>query len=438
MNKALTRIIAITVAAITMVSGCECKHHGPDNGISYNKVMILYSAGYNSLSSYLREDIEDMKTGYLPAKNDGNALLVVSHLSKTNSDFTTPSSPVILRMYKDKKKGARVDTVATYPYDKKLSEASDLNDILSTIQKQYPARHYGMVFSSHSTGWVPKGYYGDPGRYDSKPFGAKSQSAGLSRILPEGAVPYVEPEEIPGAPAVKSFGMTNARTETQTISYEMDLPEFVSSIPMHLDYLILDACLAGGIEVAYQMRNTCDVICFSQAEVLAEGLDYTTLASHLLEHDSDVVSVADDYYQQYMAKTDLNERAATMSVIDCARLDDVAACCKLLFKKYKDNIAALNPRKVQQFFRYSKHWYYDLEDVLVKAGMDSEEKRLLESAIDGSILYKAATESFLKNFEGFDINTYSGFSMYLPCNGSNYLNSFYKTLDWNKATELVD
>ena len=39
---------------------------------------------------------------------------------------------------------------------------------------------------------------------------------------------------------------------------------------------------------------------------------------------------------------------------------------------------------------------------------------------------------------GFEIKVFSGLSMYLPANGSGYLDNFYKTLAWNKATKLVD
>lgn len=438
MKKVLTRIIAIIVAAITIVSGCDCKHHGPDYETGFNKVLIMYSAGYNSLSNYLREDIGDFKDGYLPSKNDNNAFLIVSHLSRTNTDFTTPAAPVVIRMYKDKKKGAVMDTVLTYPYDKCLTKASDLNDILSTIKSQFPARHYGMVLSSHSSGWLPRGYYSDPNKYESRSSGSRSLSAGLQKPLPEGAVPYTELEDFPGAPAVKSIGMANDNTGSQNISYELDLPEFASNIPMHLDYLILDACLSGGVEVAYQLKDVCDVICFSQAEVLAEGLNYKMLTSHLLEHDSDVTSVADDYYTQYMEKTDANERSATISVVDCTRMADMAECCGKLFAKYRNGIAMLNPNSVQRYYRNSRHWFYDLEDILVKAGISEEEHKELSSAINSAVIYKAATDSFLKSYGGFDIKVFSGFSMYLPCNGSKYLDNFYKTLDWNKATELVE
>ena len=64
----------------------------------------------------------------------------------------------------------------------------------------------------------------------------------------------------------------------------------------------------------------------------------------------------------------------------------------------------------------------------------------LQDAIVGCIIYKAHTDSFLLDNgygSGFDIRTYSGFSMYLPCNGSPYLDDSYRRLEWNMATGLI-
>ena len=54
----------------------------------------------------------------------------------------------------------------------------------------------------------------------------------------------------------------------------MDVLEMVRAITIHLDYIIFDACLMGGIEVAYELRNVADKIGFSQAEILAHGFPY--------------------------------------------------------------------------------------------------------------------------------------------------------------------
>ena len=52
-------------------------------------VLLLYSAGFNSLSTYLREDIEDeLMSGYIPSggRND-NVLLVFSKLTAKPRDY---------------------------------------------------------------------------------------------------------------------------------------------------------------------------------------------------------------------------------------------------------------------------------------------------------------------------------------------------------------
>ena len=430
------RIIAIVVAAVSLVSGCECAKPGPDE-IMYERVMIMYSAGFNSLSGYLQENIKDLQKGFVPDKRGLDVMLLVSHQTKVSNGYSNPAEPVLIRMYKTRKSGVVMDTLARYSSDFVITRAAEMKDILQTINKQFPAKHYGMVFSSHASGWVPKGYFSHPESYERKSSGGKSLAAPHLH-LPEGAVPYVEPEEYPGAPPVKSLGITNAIVDGTSIAYEIDLPEFASSIPMPLDYLILDACLAGGIEVAYQLKDVCGTILFSPTEVLAEGLDYKNLASHLIGSRTDVVAVADDYYQRFAKKSSQAERSATVSVIDCTKLDAVAECSKSLFEKYRNEIASVIPSRVQRYYRSDKHWFYDFEDIMVQAGISASDKKQFESILNSCIMYKAATEWFLQGSGGFKIDTFSGLSMYLPCNGSAYLNNFYKTLEWNKAAELVD
>ena len=91
-------------------------------------------------------------------------------------------------------------------------------------------------------------------------------------------------------------------------------------------------------------------------------------------------------------------------------------------------------QNVQRFYRSSKHWFYDLQSILEKAGITNSEKDALIEALDGCVLYKGATPSFMNEFY---INTFSGFSMYLPSHGHSELDKYYRTLKWNQATGLV-
>lgn len=436
MKRFLIRLTVICIAAVTLVSGCECKHDGPDD-IGYDKVMILYSAGFNSLSNYLSEDIKDLKKGYVPGKDSFDAILILSHQPTAKKSYQTPTEPVLMRLYKDKRKGVILDTLIRYSTNTIVTRAQDMRDILSTVKKQFPAKHYGLIYSSHSTGWLPKGYYSDPGYYESI-FSGSLRSARHSITLPEGAVIHHEEEEIPGLPVVKSIGSTIASEGGVEVSYELGLEEFANALPMHFDYIIFDACLTGGVEVAYQLKDKCDLMAFSQTEVLAEGLDYTKLASRLLENETDVNGVAKDYYDQYDAKKDEAYRSATISVVDCRELDGLAGISRTLFEKYRTQIASLTPGTVQRYYTGNHPWFYDFEDILLKAGISQSESSSLKAELDKCIKYKAATKFYLIKNGGTKIEHFSGLSMYLPCNGGPYLDSIYKTLEWNKAAELVD
>ena len=106
-----------------------------------------------------------------------------------------------------------------------------------------------------------------------------------------------------------------------------------------------------------------------------------------------------------------------------------------IVEKYRDKIASLSGSSVQGYFRSERHYFYDLQDILVKAGITQEEQAELQAALDECVLYKAATPSFLS----FRIRTYCGFSMYLPSMGTDLLDSFYKEhISWNSATHLVN
>ena len=203
---------------------------------------------------------------------------------------------------------------------------------------------------------------------------------------------------------------------------------------MKMEYILFDACLMGGVEVAYEFKDKCRYVGFSQTEVLAEGFNYSRLTSHLLKPETpDPKSVCEDYFIQYDILEGVN-RSATISMIDCSQMGDLAQVCSRLFEKYRTEIAGLNPSAIQRYYRSSYHWFYDLYDIVDKAGADSDEKAELRKALDKCVVYKAHTPRFMTSLV---IYVYSGLSMYLPCNGSMELDRYYKTLEWNKATSLV-
>ena len=412
----------------------------PDKKNKFDRVMVLYAAGCNSLSKDIKDNIDDLKTGFIPDKKDKRALIVVSHNAAGYLTVIPETESYVIRLYKSKS-AVVSDTLKTIPAGKFLTQPGVMKEVLGYVKESFKSEHYGMIFSSHATGWLPEGYFNNPtsGSGGSSSWTWNAPRRSLS--LPEGAVLYFEPEHEEGMPLTKSIGQEDTYQGDTKISYEMSQVDFASSIPMHLDYLIFDACFMGCIETAYELRNVADKIAFSPAEVLQYGFQYKTLASHLLEGEPDLYKACKDYFDKYDTQSDQYMRSATVTLVDCTKLEGLKSICGDLFQRYRDAIAAVNPDEVQPYFRSYHHWFYDLEDILLKAGITATEKANLESALSQCIIYKAATPTFLiTNYgsgTGFSIDVYSGFSMYLPCNGSPYLDEFYKTLAWNKATGLV-
>ena len=97
---------------------------------------------------------------------------------------------------------------------------------------------------------------------------------------------------------------------------------------------------------------------------------------------------------------------------------------------------------VQRYFRHGRNYFYDLQDIFVKAGISSSEASSLESALSEVVLFKAATPKFIDSFQ---ILSYSGLSMYLPAiahdnpgRDYSFLNRYYReSVAWNAAVGLV-
>ena len=367
------------------------------------RVMIMISAGFNTLSNYLSNDLEDLQNGELPVGTSysSDILMVLSRIVTSSGQYETPSPAVLYRLYQDFQGNVHRDTLLVWDAETPLSRGETIHEALSYIQNRFPAKGYGVVFSSHASGWLPEGYFESPSIYEKAPSAGPFRSIGQDKT-PEGSV-------------------------------EMELKEFVEAIPMHLDYLLLDACHSGCVEVAYAFRDIADVIGFSPAEVFANGFIYDVITSHLLGKDPDPVAVCKDYFNFYNRQSGYN-RSATITAVLPGKMDRLVAVCKELFEKYRTEIRVLNGNYVQGYFRYGRHYFYDFKDILLKAGINSEEEARLDDALDECVIYKAATPYVL----GIPIYIFSGLSMYLPSRGTAFLDNFYKTqIDWNKATELV-
>ena len=389
----------------------------------------MMSFGFNNLSASLAEDIRDLEKGFIPGSAPlDNYLFVFSHL--VESSYSAPSAPKLQRIYLGPDGNPMKETLLEMEPGTVSNSAECIREVLEFLKEKYPEiESFGVLMSSHGTGWTPPGYcttgYKNEGNSDDIEW---RRSAFPGTYL-SGEYLY---EPVPG---VKSMGYTVTGVNP-TVAYETDIREIADLLPFKLDYIIFDACFMGGVEVAYQFKDKCRSMCFSQTEILSDGMDYTTMISDLLSGNSaDLVSLATNYFNHYDTASGA-KRSATISVVDCTKLDAHAAVCRDLFRRYDISKDKVNESKLQKYFHYANHaWFYDLFSIAEAAGASETELSDLQWALDCCMEYKAATPTFA--LYGFPIRVHSGLSMYLPETERKNLNSYYSALNWNKVTGLL-
>ncbi len=370
-------------------------HREGVDGVGYKKVLVLYLEGFNNLSDDIFENIEQLGHGFLPRKEDKLALLVYSHNTKNRGDYQTKTEPVICQAFQ-KNGTLTLDTLKTWPKDKPSVTAEMVRDVLTFVKKEFPSASYGLLYSSHATGWIPSDY----------------NTSDDSALLSIGS----------------EFG-DKGSSQNRTMNVE-DLAE---ALPMDLEYIIFDCCLMGGIESIYPFKDKVRNIIASPTEILSYGFDYTTLTSRLLMQDTiELEKVCDDYYTKY---ENGSSPYATVAIYDCSTLKKLAFVCSSIFENHKGNAFEIKETDIQNY-NYTFQYHYDLKDIIRLMGADETELKSLDSALSETVIYKKATPYFINT--RIDPEKFSGLSMYLPRTWRTKLNELYKNTEWNMDTDFIN
>ena len=425
----MAKVRVILVSLLTLLF-CSCERDGLDLSLSVGpsgketrQVLLFYEAGFNSLSYDIHRNINVLKEGYLPGKGrNEDVVLVFSHLTLYDRrSYTEETAPAMVRLYSEYGE-PRADTLRVWPVGTPVANKETMTDVFHWVRETFPAAGYGAVLSSHATGWLPENYYDNPKKYEGRDRGSSYS----------------------WSPRLQSFGQEYYSSGTKT--QEMELKDLAAAIPYKLDYILFDACLMGTVEVAWELRNVCSYLAVSPCEIPAAGFEFLHITEHLLKPEvPDVQAVCQDYFAAY---EDNSTYGATITLVDCSRLDRLAATCRDLFDRYRSGIRNLNGKNVQVYDRRigTKTFYafFDLKDMLREAGASDTDLAALQSALDEALIYEAHTDKFIS----VQLERCCGLAMYLPAypdyrrniyHGTEFLDNFYKeNVAWNQATSLVE
>lgn len=266
--------------------------------------------------------------------------------------------------------------------------------VLEAIIDKYPADSYGLICFSHASGWLPQGALNDP--------------EGFGRVRPAGT-----------------------RSIFEDSGREMSLPDFAGALPLpggrKFDFIVLEACFMAGVEVAYELKDKTAYIVASAAEMLSDGFVdvYPQGLSLLMQPEPDLRGFAQSYFQVWNAKSGAY-RSATVSVVNTAHLDELAAAVHAIYAAATD----VDVASVQHFDRYSYHLFFDLSDVVGKLASPVQ-NALFDAALNKVVEYEAATPLFMSGESySFPIGRHCGLTTYIEQAGFPDLNEYYMTLEW--------
>ena len=385
---------------------CLCACNRDERLAKERQMLLVYFAGNNSLSSEGISDFANIKENWLPTTRGSEKVLLVYH-------HFMDEAPVLVRLSADRRGNVVEDIIKEYPYGTSSVDPQTLSTVLADAEEAWPSAHHGIVLWSHGSGFLPPGYYANP---------QERLWEGPESLEPDPYADMVKSDDS----VVKSFGEENGR--------EMDLIDLRKALSrFHYDFIVLDCCLMANVELAYELRNVCDYLLFSPTEILTDGFPYDMMMQAIFNQpaESAMRSIAQSYMAHYREYAGIY-CSATISLVRTYGFQALAEACQTVFRNHQEQILMLDRSKVQPYFRYNKHWYYDIDDFVQQVADDSE-YQAFNRALNQVVIYRDATDYFLD----LQISHYSGLSIYIPRPEYTVLNNYYKTLAWNQATGLV-
>lgn len=228
------------------------------NGSAQAKTVLIYMAGRNNLSDALIKDLREVKEGskHLP---ENHQLIVFVRNDKE-------SQPWVARI----KNGQVTDSVSLSDLGIRSSDghnrASDpkvMRGVMRYAFTHYPAAsgNYGLVIEGHGSGWLME---------------KEVKSVGT-----------------------RAIAMDDGKNKDHHNTCWINIPTVASILKglPKLKFIMTDCCNMMCLENLYELRNVCDYMIGSPAEIPAEGAPYNQIMTDLFaQNDTFYKGIIDKYF----------------------------------------------------------------------------------------------------------------------------------------------
>lgn len=344
------------------------------------RAVLVYMLADNSLGQdgYDRQNLSEMIQAAADGLLHGNRLIVYHDDRKAQYPMlkeVTPQGLKILKVYENEVSSA---------------SASRMEEAIADFKSIAPAKHYGLIFWSHATGW---------------PLADNN-----SNCLP------------------KPMWAGDDKGNYMDIS---DLHNALSGNAF--DYIYFDCCFMASVEALYELRDAADYFVASAAELPAEGMPYYQALPYLMSTQPDLVAAAQATFTKYNALSGAS-RTSTISVINANALDDLAAATQALYD-LKPTLAA--GYQVQRFERTKMNrepcYLFDFKDYIDHLESTATSPQLQTAmaqwneAIERTVIYKASTPWI---FNSIKVDHHCGLTTFILTSQDDALTKGYCNYAW--------
>ena len=369
------------------------------------KTVFVYMPWTGNLSSFLQQNITDMKAGIIKNGGLGNKQLIIY--------FATSATHGSLFRVKYENGKCIDDTIRSYENTEArglaMNSATWIKYIANQVQSYAPANIYSMIIGGHGYGWITGA------DYDSI---TSTNKAKGEVFFNDSEVPITRTDS-------RWFGGLAIKTDVATLA------KGLSDAGIKMQYILFDNCYMSNMETVYDLRNNADHIIACPTEIMAYGMPYESMWAQLSATAPDYNAICNEFYDFYNS---YNRPYGTIAVTDCSEIDNMAKIMKDVYAK--KTISECNTDSIQNLDGFNPPIFFDFGDYVNYICKDSAALlNKFNEEISRLVPYKAHTESYFTELSRYgtqENKKYSGLTISDP--STNVLTSKKNATAFYKAT----
>ena len=292
---------AVTDVSLTMADTVFTDGSIGREGETMEHTLIIYMAAENSMGSFVKSDLREMAQSLDSIPADSRVVVFIDDQLSSRIGVATRGKPFL--------------PVERFEQNINATDSSDMEAVLSTILRRFPARHYSLTLWSHASGWV-----------FANPSHAKAPR--------------------------RSFGIDNGQRSTSNSGNRLNITTLASILSHYprMEYIFFDACFMQCAEVAYELRHATPYVIASAAEIPGDGAPYQFLLPAMCQTPCAAEELIDSYYQYYSEGAGARTyRGVQLAVAATDYIEDLAKATQPLIDSLFADRTSPNTSGVQRY-----------------------------------------------------------------------------------------